>query len=79
MWRSVLVILGLGASACTPESAEAPASPALSGANPASVHCVQMGGRVVIRDEPDGQVGDCHLPDGRVVEEWALWRQANGS
>jgi putative hemolysin len=43
-------------------------------ANPASVYCANQGGRVEVRDEKDGQVGYCHLPDGRVVEEWALFR-----
>jgi putative hemolysin len=29
---------------------------------------------VELRSEPNGTVGYCHLPDGRVVEEWALFR-----
>lgn len=45
-------------------------------ANPASVYCVGLGGRLEIRRETAGEVGDCHLPDGRVVEEWALLRSA---
>ena len=44
-------------------------------ANPASEHCVKIGGRLKIRNEASGQVGYCHLPDGRVVEEWALFRK----
>lgn len=44
-------------------------------ANPASEHCVSLGGTVEIRNEADGAVGYCHLPDGRVVEEWALFRE----
>jgi putative hemolysin len=44
-------------------------------ANPASVACVRRGGRSEIRTERDGgQVGYCHLPDGRICEEWALFR-----
>lgn len=43
-------------------------------ANPASVYCANQGGRVELRDEAAGQAGYCHLPDGRVVEEWALFR-----
>jgi uncharacterized protein len=42
-------------------------------ANPASVHCVNLGGKLEIRQEAQGQVGYCHLPDGRVVEEWKLF------
>ena len=55
-------------------AAEAPAG-AVRIANPASEHCVQLGGRLEIRSEADGQRGYCHLPDGRVVEEWALFRE----
>jgi len=44
-------------------------------ANPASVHCGKLGGRLQIVSEGNrGQVGFCHLPDGRVCEEWALFR-----
>lgn len=44
-------------------------------ANPASVNCVQkLGGQIEIANEADGQVGYCHLPDGRVCEEWGLMR-----
>ena len=43
-------------------------------ANPASVDCLNRSGTVEIRNEANGQVGYCHLPDGRVCEEWALFR-----
>lgn len=43
-------------------------------ANPASVYCGDLGGRLEIRQEPGGQSGYCHLPDGSVVEEWKLFR-----
>ncbi len=44
-------------------------------ANPASVHCGKLGGRLQIVSERDrGQTGFCHLPDGRICEEWALFR-----
>lgn len=46
-------------------------------ANPASVYCAQRGGRVVIRETEGGQVGDCHLPDGPIVDEWDLYRSAH--
>jgi putative hemolysin len=39
--------------------------------NPASVFCVQSGGKSEIRNGPRGQYGVCRLPDGRVVDEWA--------
>ena len=43
-------------------------------ANPASQFCIDQGGRLEIRDGPDGQSGYCHLRDGTVVEEWAFFR-----
>jgi len=46
-------------------------------ANPASVFCKEQGGKLEIKHEKDGEVGYCHLPYGRVVEEWVLWRAAH--
>ena len=44
-------------------------------ANPASVHCGAMGGRVVVRTDKAGNAfGFCRLPNGRLCEEWALFR-----
>lgn len=46
-------------------------------ANPASVNCVAtLGGQLeIVNDEASGgEVGYCHLPDGRVCEEWGLMR-----
>jgi putative hemolysin len=48
-------------------------------ANPASVFCVQSGGKSEIRKSARGQYGVCRLPDGRVVEEWAYFRAMKGS
>jgi len=50
--------------------------PATGIANPASVYCAERGGRLEIVDAPGGQAGFCVLPDGRRVEEWALYREA---
>ena len=44
-------------------------------ANPASVFCVQRGGRVDIVSTPKGEVGYCVLPDGRRIEEWKFFRE----
>lgn len=46
-------------------------------ANPASINCGKQGGRLEFRTTSAGQTGFCHLPDGRVVEEWALYRETN--
>lgn len=53
----------------------APGSKPSGLANPASVNCEQkLGGSLEIVNTPAGQVGYCHLPDGRACEEWDLYR-----
>jgi putative hemolysin len=47
-------------------------------ANPASVFCVQSGGKSEIRNGPRGQYGVCRLPSGRVVEEWSYYCRMKG-
>jgi putative hemolysin len=47
-------------------------------ANPASVFCVESGGKSEIRNGPRGQYGVCRLPSGRVVEEWSYFRARKG-
>ena len=45
--------------------------------NPASEHCVSLGGDLEITsDDAGNQSGMCTLPDGSVVEEWELFRAA---
>ena len=65
-------------AACSPQpTANEGAAPAAKAgmANPASVHCEKLGGKLDIRTSKDGgQYGMCSLPDGRVCEEWALFR-----
>lgn len=71
--KPILLIVPFALLACAPK----PADEKMVGmANPASVHCVKLGGRVEIRKEAGGEVGYCHLPDGRVIEEWKLFRSA---
>ena len=48
-------------------------------ANPASEHCIKIGGRLELRQSEDGTSGYCHLPDGRVVEEWELFRSSQST
>ncbi len=65
------VLILLAGCAPTPD----PAAPAPVGlANPASVSCVDNGGRSEIRDTPQGQIGVCVFHGGQVCEEWALFR-----
>jgi uncharacterized protein len=73
-----LPILGLLAlaplAACTKAD---PPSPTIGLANPASVYCVEQGGKLEIRSESGGQVGYCRLANGTVIEEWAHYRAAH--
>lgn len=74
--RRFVAVIGLAVVLATPAAAQ---SPTVGGArvgiaNPASVACVEAGGRLEIRDGTGGQTGWCHLPDGRICEEWALFR-----
>jgi putative hemolysin len=43
-------------------------------ANPASVYCENQGGALEIRESEAGQTGYCVFEDGRICEEWALFR-----
>lgn len=44
-------------------------------ANPASMHCVEQGGTLDIRQDAQGnEFGVCILPDGSECEEWALFQ-----
>ena len=52
------------------------ASQAWAMGNPASAYCLSVGGTLEMRRGPQGETGFCHLPDGRVVEEWTLFRSA---
>ena len=69
--KPAMLTLPLAMTACAPTPAK---DPVVGMANPASVHCVKAGGRVEIRKETAGEVGYCHLPDGRVIEEWTFFR-----
>ncbi len=43
-------------------------------ANPASKNCIDKGGKVELKDSPDGQFGVCVFSDGSRCEEWAFVR-----
>lgn len=73
--KPTMLMLPLAAMACSPKPAS---EPTVGMANPALVHCVKSGGRVEIRKETAGEVGYCHLPDGRVIEEWKFFRASQG-
>jgi putative hemolysin len=77
LWIISSIIVVVGIVLFFVGKAEAPTTPQQQAgiANPASVNCAdKLRGTLEIVDEPDGQVGYCHLPDGRVCEEWSLFR-----
>ncbi|QDH24797.1 DUF333 domain-containing protein [Neokomagataea tanensis] len=76
--RASLLLCCLALASCNAQTHPTHA-PTLGMANPASVYCEKIGGTVQIRNEKGGQVGYCHLPDGTVKEEWALFRSAHPS
>ncbi len=62
-----------GAAAPTPVNAIV--SPrATNMANPASKHCIEMGGKLSIKKTPKGEIGICTFKDGSQCEEWAFFR-----
>lgn len=61
-------------SGCSTAQKNEAEKPTLGMANPASTFCVEQGGKVEIKKEANGEVGYCHLPNGQIVEEWALFR-----
>lgn len=53
--------------------------PAFAIANPASVFCGKMGGRLeIVKDASGGSIGLCYLPNGQIIEEWTLFRMYDG-
>jgi len=42
--------------------------------NPASVHCIEQGHELEMREEERGTYGVCIFPDGSECEEWAYYR-----
>lgn len=76
------IFLGLALvslTACSSVQHKDSTPPKIGSPNPASQYCVEQGGKLEIRNEANGQVGYCHLPNGQVIEEWKLFRdnQAN--
>ena len=62
------------AIACLAAGCAATAPPPVQLANPASRHCVDTGGKLVIERTEPGEIGVCVFEDNRQCEEWALMR-----
>ena len=56
-------------------SPDAGNQPTLALANPASASCAEKGGTSEIHNTAQGQTGYCRFSDGRVCEEWTLFRE----
>lgn len=70
-----ILVASLALVSSMPVAAGAAAQKPVGVANPASVHCGEIGGRLVIRkDKAGNEYGFCRLPNGRLCEEWALFR-----
>ena len=75
--RESLTLLTLVVSALATSCGPRPLTPtAVSNmANPASIHCEQNGGRLVLRQGATGGVmGVCVFPDGSTCDEWTYFR-----
>ncbi len=60
---------------CSPgDVGEGPSEPGPGLANPASVHCIDEGGRLEMRTDANGTYGVCVFPNGVECEEWAFFR-----
>lgn len=60
-----------GCAQTTPGSTELPV---VGMANPASVYCVKIGGKLRIEKTTKGEQGICVLPNGTEMDEWTLFR-----
>lgn len=67
--------LALTACASAPPSSQPANPPHVGIANPASVFCIQQGGKLRIVKTAQGEHAMCVLADGREVEEWTYFRQ----
>ena len=63
---AIAACLAAGCAAATPPQAQL--------ANPASKHCVEAGGKLVIERTEKGEISVCMFEDNRQCEEWALLR-----
>ena len=61
-------------------AAAATTAPSAGMANPASVACVNAGGKLEIKkDATGGEYGMCTFANGTSCEEWALFRTTKGA
>ena len=77
MTKKILFILCGGTlvlSACS--TTKTPTPQKIGMPNPASQYCIDHGGKLEMKKNANGDAyAYCILPDGRVIEEWQLFRQ----
>lgn len=77
---SALAATALALTACATATGSPPKNtPKVGIANPASVFCIQQGGKLRIVKAAQGEHAMCILADGREVEEWEYFRQHHPS
>jgi uncharacterized protein len=72
----ILSALVMSLTACATAQNTNEETPKLGMPNPASKFCIDQGGKLDIKNEANGQVGYCQLPDGKVIEEWEFFRSS---
>lgn len=73
--KTYFMVAALLLAGCS-QSHDAPPPPKQTGmANPASVYCVEKGGKLVAQKSAQGESHLCQLPGGESVDEWTLWRR----
>ncbi|QII37858.1 DUF333 domain-containing protein [Rouxiella badensis] len=74
MKKTMLLLAFASLTACVAKDDQAK-TPITGMANPASVYCEKVGGRLDIVKKTSGEVGYCNLPNGERVDEWSLFRR----
>lgn len=83
MKTNLLIITALfsiaGLTACeTTKQNKEELTPRIGMPNPASVYCVEKGGKLSIKKDADGgERGICTLSNGQEVDEWDYFRKSN--
>lgn len=72
--HKTLLIFIFTLTACA-SGRDAPRTPNMGLANPASEYCLQKGGERVPVQSPQGVRTECKLSTGEVIDEWELWRR----
>ena len=70
------VLSALAISGCAKRQPAAPEATMIGMVNPASVYCVNLGGKTRIEKTTAGECGICVLPNGTAIDEWELHRRA---